>query len=111
MKIRWLRTALRNLDEQAGYIANDEPASYNSAAHGAGRAMSRRQSKETFRWSTVRRELAQRRVKLVSAGLDEVPGAYKDIETIMKAQSNLIQIRARFDPRIVKMADDGYVED
>ena len=88
-----------------------EPTSYNSAAHGAGRAMSRKQSKETFRWSAVRQELAKRRVKLVSAGLDEVPGAYKDIETIMKAQSNLVHIRARFDPRIVKMADDGYVED
>ena len=88
-----------------------EPTSYDSAAHGAGRAMSRKQSKETFRWSGVRRELAERHVKLVSAGLDEVPGAYKDIKTVMKAQSNLIKIRARFDPRIVKMADDGYVED
>ncbi|MFQ5412163.1 MAG: RtcB family protein [Phycisphaerae bacterium] len=88
-----------------------ESRSYDSAAHGAGRAMSRRQSKETFRWSPVRRELSRRRVKLVSAGLDEVPGAYKNIESIMAAQSDLVDIRARFDPRIVKMADDGYVED
>ncbi len=88
-----------------------EPASFDSAAHGAGRAMSRRQSKETFSWSPVRRELSRRRVKLVSAGLDEVPGAYKNIETIMAAQSDLVTIRARFDPRIVKMADDGFVED
>jgi tRNA-splicing ligase RtcB len=88
-----------------------EPSSYDSAAHGAGRAMSRKQSKETFRWSGVRKELAKRRVKLVSAGLDEVPGAYKNIKAVMAAQSNLVAIRARFDPRIVKMADDGYVED
>ena len=88
-----------------------ESSSYDSAAHGAGRRMSRRHSKETFRWSPVRRELSRRRVKLVSAGLDEVPGAYKDINAVMAAQSNLVEVRARFDPRIVKMADDGYVED
>jgi len=88
-----------------------EPTSYDSAAHGAGRAMSRRQSKETFNWSKVRRQLTRRHVKLVSAGLDEVPGAYKNINAVMAAQSNLVRIRARFDPRIVKMADDGFVED
>jgi len=26
MKIRWLRTALRNLDEEASYVAADDPA-------------------------------------------------------------------------------------
>jgi plasmid stabilization system protein ParE len=26
MKVRWLRTALRNLDEEASYIAADDPA-------------------------------------------------------------------------------------
>lgn len=26
MKVRWLRTALRNLDEEAAYIATDDPA-------------------------------------------------------------------------------------
>jgi plasmid stabilization system protein ParE len=26
MKVRWLRTALRNLDEEASYIATDDPA-------------------------------------------------------------------------------------
>lgn len=85
--------------------------SLNSAAHGAGRLMSRKKAKETYRWSSVRDQLKEKKVKLISGGLDEVPGAYKDIESVMSAQSDLVDIVARFDPRLVKMADDGYVED
>lgn len=87
------------------------PASFNSAAHGAGRVMSRKQAKETFRWNPVRKDLRKHRVKLLSAGLDEVPGVYKNIDHVMAAQSDLVETRARFLPRIVKMADDGFVED
>ena len=38
-------------------------------------------------------------VTLLSAGLDEVPMAYKDIESVMAAQSDLVEPIARFDPR------------
>ncbi len=85
--------------------------SLDSAAHGAGRVMSRKKAKETFRWSPVKKELAKKRVRLISAGIDEAPMVYKDIESVMAAQADLVDIRARFDPRIVKMADDGFVED
>jgi len=88
-----------------------EATSYHSAAHGAGRVMSRKQAKQTFRWNPVRKDLVKKRVKLISAGLDEVPGVYKNIDAVMAAQSDLVDIRARFLPRIVKMADDGFVED
>ncbi|HWL93128.1 MAG TPA: RtcB family protein [Phycisphaerae bacterium] len=88
-----------------------EPSSFDSAAHGAGRQFSRKKAKETFRWNPVRKELTAKRVKMVSAGLDEVPGAYKPIEEVMEAQKDLVHIRARFEPRIVKMAADGFVED
>lgn len=87
------------------------PASYDSAAHGAGRVMSRKQAKQTFCWNPVRKDLRKHRVKLISAGLDEVPGVYKNIDHVMAAQSDLVDTRARFLPRIVKMADDGFVED
>jgi tRNA-splicing ligase RtcB len=39
--------------------------------------------------------------------LDEVPMAYKDIETVMAAQADLVEAVARFDPRLVKMAPAG----
>jgi len=44
---------------------------------------------------------------LISAGLDEVPGVYKDIHTVMAAQSDLVEILGRFDPKLVKMCPAG----
>jgi tRNA-splicing ligase RtcB (3'-phosphate/5'-hydroxy nucleic acid ligase) len=46
-------------------------------------------------------------VKVLSAGADEVPGVYKDIEQVMRQQADLVAIVARFDPKIVKMCADG----
>lgn len=85
--------------------------SFNSASHGAGRTMSRTKAKETYRWNSVNEYLSRRRVTLLSAGLDEVPMAYKDINAVMELQSDLIEVMAKFEPRIVKMADDGTSED
>ena len=82
-------------------------ASLESASHGAGRLMSRTKAKESFTWSSVKKLLAERDVLLLSAGIDEVPGAYKDIETVMAQQNDLVEIVARFDPKIVKMAPAG----
>jgi len=82
-------------------------ASFNSASHGAGRMMSRTAAKKKFRWSAVNPILAAAGVRLLSAGLDESPGAYKDIHSVMAAQTDLVEVIARFDPRIVKMADAG----
>ncbi len=83
------------------------PESLDSAAHGAGRRMSRRQAKDTFRFSHVRRELAERGIEVLEAESDEVPGVYKDIRQVMAAQQDLVEIVAQFDPRIVRMCGDG----
>lgn len=79
-------------------------ASLSSAAHGAGRRMSRKKAKETLTWHAAKKLLAERDVTLISAGLDEVPMVYKDIEEVMKAQSDLVEKLARFEPKLVKMA-------
>lgn len=83
------------------------PKSLQSAAHGAGRRMSRKKAKESFTWSETKKLLAERDVTLLSAGLDEVPMAYKNIEEVMAAQSDLVEVLARFEPRLVKMAPPG----
>ncbi len=90
----------------SGYVVRGRgnEASLHSAAHGAGRLMSRKQAKKRFTWSQARAFLAERNVELLSAGLDEVPMAYKDIEEVMAAQHDLVEPIARFDPRLVKMA-------
>lgn len=81
--------------------------SLNSAAHGAGRAMSRTQAKQRFNWRDVKRQLTERGVTLLSAGIDEAPGVYKDIHEVMGAQADLVEVVARFQPRLVKMAPAG----
>ena len=83
------------------------PESLNSAAHGAGRVMSRTQAEKTFHWKEVNQMLRQRGVKLISAGLDEVPMVYKDIHQVMAAQADLVEVLGRFDPKLVKMAAGG----
>lgn len=83
------------------------PASFDSASHGAGRRMSRKQAKATFNLQAVRKKLAEQNVHVLSAGADEVPGVYKDIMQVMQEQQDLVEIVARFDPRIVKMCGDG----
>ena len=82
-------------------------ASMNSASHGAGRAMSRTQAKATFTWPQLRTLLDERGVTLMSAGLDEAPMAYKNIDEVMAAQADLVETVASFVPRIVKMAPGG----
>ena len=89
-----------------GYIVRGKgvASSLNSASHGAGRRMSRTRAKETFTWDTAQQFLRERGVTLLSAGLDEVPMAYKDIDQVMAAQQDLVEPLARFEPRLVKMA-------
>lgn len=81
--------------------------SLQSASHGAGRVMSRKKALESFTWSATKKLLADRGVQLLSAGLDEVPGVYKDIESVMAAQTDLVDIVGRFDPKLVKMCPSG----
>ena len=52
----------------------------------------------------MKKHLSERGVELLSAGLDEVPMAYKEIEAVMADQADLVRPIARFDPKLVKMA-------
>lgn len=91
------------------YVARGKgnPESMNSASHGAGRLMSRTQAKQTFTWSQARKYLDEKGVTLLSAGLDEVPMVYKDIDEVMAAQADLVEPVAKFQPKVVKMAPAG----
>jgi tRNA-splicing ligase RtcB len=90
-----------------GYVVRGKgsAASMDSASHGAGRRMSRKQARQRFHWGDLKELLARRGVTLLSAGLDEAPMAYKDIDSVMAAQRDLVDIVARFDPKIVLMAE------
>ncbi len=84
-----------------------EAASINSAAHGAGRRMSRTAALKSITHHHLNDLLAKHGVKLLGGGLDEAPLAYKDIHEVMKAQQQLVETVGSFYPMIVKM--DGAV--
>lgn len=84
-----------------------DAASLESASHGAGRTMSRTKAKELWNWKAVKPALEAANVRLISAGIDENPFAYKDINTVMATQTDLVDVVARFSPRIVRMAEEG----
>jgi tRNA-splicing ligase RtcB len=81
--------------------------SLDSASHGAGRRMSRTKAKQEFNWGEWKDHLKEKNVRLLAGGLDEVPGAYKNIHDVMAAQTDLVEIVAEFMPRIVMMCGDG----
>ena len=92
----------------AGYVVRGrgEAAALNSASHGAGRAMSRRAALERITKTMRDQYLAEHGVTLLGGGLDEAPQAYKPIETVIAAQSDLVEVIGAFAPRLVRMADE-----
>ena len=69
-----------------------EAASFNTAPHGAGRRMSRGQARKTFTMDDFDRDLAGIEVNRSEAFLDELPGAYKDVDLVMAQSSDLVEI-------------------
>ena len=70
-------------------------AAFNSASHGAGRRMSRGQAKRTFTTRDLERQTAGVECRKDSGVLDEIPGAYKPIEQVMAAQTDLVEVVAQ----------------
>ncbi len=70
------------------------PLSYNSCAHGAGRRLSRRSARKQITADDLSRAMEGRVWLHASAErlIDEAPGAYKDIEQVMRDQADLVEI-------------------
>ncbi len=70
------------------------PASFNSSAHGAGRRMSRSRAKRELTVETLREKMGDRTWLADHAHslVDEHPDAYKDIETVMRHQADLVSV-------------------
>ena len=89
-----------------GYIVKGlgNEASLQSASHGAGRLLSRRQCKMQLTKSDIKKELQKHDVTLIGGGIDEAPMAYKDISKVMNNQQELVEVLGMFTPKIVRMA-------
>jgi len=88
-----------------GYIVKGKgnPLSINSAAHGAGRRFSRSRARQSFTHRQLKNLLKEKDVLLMGGGLDEAPMAYKNINTVMSQQQDLVETLGSFTPKIVRM--------
>ncbi|GAB2839552.1 RtcB family protein [Actinocorallia aurea] len=73
-------------------LGND--AAFNSASHGAGRKMSRNQARKRFTVADLEEQTKGVECRKDSGVIDEIPGAYKDLESVMAAQSDLVEVVA-----------------
>ncbi len=92
---------------QPGFVVSGKgnPVSIHSASHGAGRLMSRSKALSTLNKSEVKQLLADKGVTMIGGDLDEAPMVYKDIHGVIAAQADLVDVLAKFTPKIVRMAD------
>jgi len=91
-----------------GYVVRGKGVaeSINSASHGAGRKLGRKAAIAALTHRQRDKYLQDRGVSLIGGGLDEAPQAYKDIEEVIAAQSDLVDIIGKFSPKIVRMANE-----
>jgi tRNA-splicing ligase RtcB len=68
------------------------PEAYCSASHGAGRRMSRNRARKTFTTEDLAAQTAGVECRKDSGVVDEIPGAYKDVERVVAAQSDLVEV-------------------
>jgi len=92
----------------AGYVVSGRGVgeALRSASHGAGRLMSRKSAINSISRRDRDDYLKQRGITLLGGGMDESPQAYKPIEAVIAAQTELVNVLGKFTPRIVRMADE-----
>ena len=72
------------------------PLSFNSAPHGAGRNFSRRKARETFTHDDLKAAMTGIEYRDSDAFVDEILGAYKDIQSVMDDAADLVSIVHEF---------------
>jgi tRNA-splicing ligase RtcB len=66
--------------------------SFHSCAHGAGRRMSRKAAQKNFKLEDLIEQTSGVVCRKDKGVLDEIPGAYKDIDEVMANQSDLVEV-------------------
>ena len=69
-----------------------DPESFRSCAHGAGRVMSRTQARKKFHREDLEEQTEGVECRKDRGVIDEIPAAYKDIDTVMENQSDLVDV-------------------
>lgn len=71
------------------------PESFTSCAHGAGRKMSRTAAEKQFTEADLEKQTEGVICRKDRGVVDEIPGAYKDIDTVMANQADLVDVMHR----------------
>ncbi|ALG05664.1 tRNA-splicing ligase RtcB [Kibdelosporangium phytohabitans] len=71
------------------------PDSFESASHGAGRRMSRTKAKKRFSAEDLAAQTAGVECRKDAGVVDEIPAAYKDIDEVIRNQSDLVEVVAK----------------
>ncbi|HWM03897.1 MAG TPA: RtcB family protein [Actinophytocola sp.] len=69
--------------------------SFESASHGAGRRMSRNQARKLFTEADLAAQTAGVECRKDVGVVDEIPGAYKDVDEVIRSQEDLVEVVAR----------------
>jgi len=70
------------------------PESFNSCSHGAGRKMSRTKAKKMFTKQDLEAQTKGVECRKDKGVIDEIPGAYKNIDKVMANQKDLVEVVA-----------------
>jgi tRNA-splicing ligase RtcB len=68
------------------------PAAFHSAPHGAGRRFSRGEARRRFTMDDMRAQMGDVCYRHEEALLDEIPGAYKDIDEVIEDSRELVRV-------------------
>lgn len=71
------------------------PESFMSCSHGAGRRMSRSEAKRRFTMKDLEKQTEGVECRKDQGVLDEIPAAYKDIDSVMENQKDLVRVVAQ----------------
>jgi tRNA-splicing ligase RtcB len=71
----------------------ENPVAFNSAPHGAGRRYSRTRARKLFTMRDLEQAMHGIEYRRSNVLLDEIPGAYKDIDEVMAHARSLVEVR------------------
>jgi tRNA-splicing ligase RtcB (3'-phosphate/5'-hydroxy nucleic acid ligase) len=87
------------------------PLSFRSCSHGAGRQMSRKAARKEVTEATFEASLKGTHSKVSMGYADEAPQAYKDVQTVIKRQLDLVEIMHTLQPIITIKGDSRAKDD
>lgn len=86
-------------------IGLGNPMSFNSAPHGAGRNFSRTEARRRFTMADLEKAMDGKEWRKTDAFIDELPGAYKDIDLVMENAKELVRVKHTFN-QIINVKGD-----